>query len=317
MQRGSINVQPGELVEVDGPTSALREGILWMDPPMNDPTTMPLVQFLVGMADKVAGSSDIMSGQTSGANRTAKEISILNSQLMKQISVLARRVKESFRHELDKIWRCWGVFLPDEPTEENVVNEAGAPESLQVSRQLFVPDAKVMPAADPRMKFEAREEAMQLLGQVMQNPMLAQNPQAVRVATEDMLRVHDAYRVLAALGPPPQPPPPPEPKPTFEEESQWLENGDPDVHPADNDQEHLQSHMAFLQGSPQGQMVDKDGRMRAENHLRKHAAALHRKQATGQGPVGGPAGAPPPGMPPGMPPGPPPNMGPMNAQPPQ
>lgn len=309
--RGAINTEPGRMIEVDAPPAALKEGIVWMDPPQNDSTTMPLVNMISGMGDKLAGSSDILSGSTSGANRTAKEIQILNAQLMKQISVLARRVKEAFKHEIDKIWRCWGVFLPEEPESMPVVGDAGQPEELPISRSMFVPDARVMPASDPRMKFERVEETMNVFGVVMNNPMLAQNPMVLRAATEDVLRAHDADRMVGLMGPPPQPPQPPPPMEPFREEAGWLRSQDHPPHPTDDDQAHLQSHMAFI-NSPAGKALSPDGRKMAEAHIRATLAAIHEKSASGgQSPMGPPQMGPPGGMPPQMGPQTPPHGGPM------
>lgn len=284
MQRGSIQVQPGVLTEVDAPPSAIREGIVWLDPPLNDPTTMPLVNLLIQICDKFAGSSDILSGSTSGANRTAKEIQILNAQLMKQISVLAKRVREALRHEFDKIWRLWGTFLPDEPEEMDVIDPtSGGPERIPISRKMFIPDARVFPAADPRMRFEKVEESMQKFAIVAQNPMLMQNPAIMRAVTEDVLRAHDAERLIAFLPPPQGPPEPPQPKPHWGEEAGWLRDEDSPVHPADDDDQHSRMHMAFLQ-SPSAQMMSKTGRDMAERHLRFHQAQALEKRAQTMGP---------------------------------
>jgi len=275
-QRGPVAVRPGDFVEVDGPINALKDGIMWMDPPLNDPTTMPLIKLVIELGEKLFASADLMSGSTSGANRTAKEIQILNAQMMKQITVLARRVKGAFKHELDKIWRCWGVFLPDEPEDTSVVDPAtGQPETLKISRQLFIPDARVTPAADPRMRFEKIEEAQQRFGFVMNNPMLAQNPVAFWEATSDVMRSIGGERIMANV-PKPQPPPPPQPLPHFEEEARWLQGQSSPTHQDDNDDEHKQMHMAFLQ-SARAQMLDKNQRAMAEQHLRDHDAQALRK----------------------------------------
>ena len=275
-QRGPINVGPGVFNEVDGPIAAMKDGIFFMDPPLNDPTTMPLIKMVIELGEKLFASADLMSGSTSGANRTAKEIQILNAQMMKQITVLARRVKGAFKHELDKIWRCWGVFLPDEPETMSVVDPAtGQPEELPISRQLFIPDARVVPAADPRMRFEKIEEAQQRFGFVMQNPMLAQNPVAFYEATADVMRSIGGERIMANVQKP-KPPPPPQPLPHFEEEARWLQGQSSPTHPDDNDDEHKAMHIGFLQ-SPRAQMMDKNQRAMAEQHLRDHDAQAIRK----------------------------------------
>jgi len=313
MQRGSISTEPGKLTEIDGPTSAMKDGIMFVDAPMNDPTTMPLVRTVLELGDKLAGSADLMSGSTSGSNRTAKEIQILNAQLMKQITVLARRVKGALRHELDKLWRIWGVFLPEEPEDMPVVDPAtGEPKTIPITRHMFVPDAKVTPAADPRMQFEKVEEAQQKLGAVVNNPIAMQNPVALWEATAEHLRALGADRILAAI-PKPQPPAPPQPVPFWEEEAGWLEGRMSPVHPADVHLEHMQMHQAFLQ--QHGPMLPPQAVEAIMGHLRAHQGAMHRAQfmppgAMPPGPQGPPQGPPgPPQMGPG--PGGPPPQGPL------
>lgn len=314
MQRGPINVSPGALNEIDGPLEAVKNGIWFMDPPLNDPTTMPLAQMIIAQGDKVAGSGDLMSGSTSGANRTAKEIQVLNSQVMMQITVLSRRTKESFKHELDKIWRCWGVFLPDQEIVD-VVTESGEPEQIPVSRSMFIPDAHVQPTADPRMKFEKIEDQNVLYQLVLNNPFLMQSPQApvlMRAVTEDLLRAHGAEKLIPLMPQIPPPPPPPAPKAPFEEAAGWLRGQDNPPHPDDNDAEHLADHAHFL-GSAEGAALDKPGRDMAERHVRHHVAQKIEKTKGGppggMPPVGrgpppqpGMGGPPPAGPPPGMPP---------------
>lgn len=282
LPRGTQNIQPGEVIEVDGPTSAMREGIYWMDPPLNDPTTMPLASMIGEMADKVAGSGDLMSGDTSGANRTAQEIKVLNSQVMMQISVLARRVKEAFKHELDKIWRCWGVFLEDEDVVD-IVDEAGSPQSIKIGRGMFVPDAHVMPAADPRMKFEKVDDQNMLYQLVTSNQFLMQSPNApllMKMVTEDLFRAHGAEKYIPLIPTPPPPPPPPPPQPHGEEEAGWLNGQDSPVHPDDNDAEHIQGH-TFFGNTPAGGALDKTGADMKDRHIRAHVAQAWQKMHGG------------------------------------
>jgi hypothetical protein len=250
-------------------------------------------------ADKLVASSDLMSGTTSGANRTAKETQILAEQMMMQITVLARRIKEAFRHEIDKIWRCWGVFLPDEEIVD-VVGDDGAPMQLRVGRSLFTPDANVVPAADPRTKTQRIDETMAVYQVVTSNPYIMQgSPPPVRDAimravTENVLRAHGAEELVKMLPPPqpPQPPPPP-PKPYWEEDAGFLRGQDNPTHANDNDDEHLQGHVTML-NTPAGKALDKQGRDMAERHIRAHHAQKIQKAGRAmQGQMGPPQGGPP------------------------
>lgn len=286
-QRGAVDIQPGSVIEIDGSTQAMKDGIFWMDPPLNDPTTMPLASMISSMADKIAGSADLMSGQTSGANRTAQEIKVLNAQVMMAITVLARRVKEAQKHEFDKIWRCWGVFLEDEEIVD-VIDEAGTPQSIQIGRAMFIPDAHVMPAADPRMKFERVDDQTTLFQLVSTNPYLMQSPNApmlMKMATEDLFRAHGAEKYVPLIPDPPPPPPPPPPKPHWEEEAGWLKQQDSPVHPDDNDEQHIAAHTFFAQ-SPAGAALDPTGGEMKDRHIRAHVAQAWQRMHGGGPPPG-------------------------------
>lgn len=303
-QRGTIELRPGMLTEVDAPSGSIKDGIAWMDSPLNDPTTMPLVEMLLGLGDKLVASSDLMSGQTSGANRTAKETQILAEQAMAQITVLARRIKEAFRHELDKIWRCWGVFLPDEEVV-SIVGDGQEPTTVKIGRDMFRPDARVIPAADPRTKTQRVDESTAVYQLVTSSPYInqglppPQREQAMALATEDMLRSLGAERYVKLVQPPPPPPPgPPPPRPYWAEDADFLRGKDSTPNPADDDSVHIAGHMAAL-NSPAGAALDKKGRDMAEHHIRLHHAQRIDKGGIALGPHVHPAlqGGPPMPMP--------------------
>ncbi len=301
-QRGKIAISPGQFVEVDAPMGSLKDGIAWLDPPQNDPTTMGLVELLMAAADKLVASSDLMSGQTSGANRTAKETQILAEQMMMQITVLARRMKEAQRHEIDKLWRIWGVFLPDEEIV-SVIGEDGAPTpEFKISRSMFIPDAHVIPTADPRTKTQRIEDAMTVYAAVTSNPYLMQSPtapQMMRAVTEDVLRAHGAERLLKMMPPPPQPPQPPQPAQPWDEDAGALQNKPHPVTPGDDDQAHLfgaGGHEAF-KASPGYKNMSKEQKAQHDQHIRDHHAQMIRKTAQRSGMSGPPQMGPPQGPP--------------------
>lgn len=328
MQRGGINIGPGEVNEVDGPANQIRDAIMFLDPPMNDPSTVPLIKMLDGMKDVIAGSGDLMSGQSPGSNQTKAGMEILNEQMMTPITVLGRRVTEAFRHELDKIWRCWGVFLEDEDVAD-IVNDNNEPEQLPIGRWMFSPTAHLVPASDPRAKSQRSDDHQKLMGFVMNNPFIMQNPQAappiLRALTEEGFRIMGGDRLIPLLPPiPPQPQGPPPAKPQWAENAGFLRGQDSGVNPDDNDDEHMGDLMGFLQ-SPAGQMMDKTGRDMAERHMRAHQASKIEKngrqieQQKRQLGIGGPPGPGPQGSPPLPSPnggGPGPMAGPANQPPP-
>ena len=281
MQRGNVSVRPGEFIEVDIPVGAkLSEALMFVDPPDNDPSTVSLVQMLDGMSDILAGSADMMSGQVPGSNQAATSIQIFAEQAMTPITVLGRRLTNCLKHELYKVWRCFAVFLEDDEIQD-IVREAGNPITENVTRAMFAPNARLIPTADPRLKSQRAKEFQDLMGFVMNSPVLAQNPASIRKLAELGLKLFPDGAQFAQLLPPdqPHPPPPPPMKPYWEEEAGYL-NGQPSqVHPDDNDDEHIQGHMM---GTPAEGMLPKPMRDAKEQHVRDHHAAKIRK---GMGPI--------------------------------
>jgi hypothetical protein len=266
--RGAVSVQPGQLEEVDAPLGVLKDGIVWLDPPQSDPTTMPLLELLQSMVEKFGGS-DILSGEVPKSNNTATGMSILNEQAMAPITVLSRRVKEAEKAELDKIWRCWGTFLPDEEIAD-IIDENGSPSQVTIGRSMFRPDAHVMPVSDPRMKSQKVQETQAVYSLITSNPMTANNPAAVQMATEDVLRAMDANKMIPVIQPPPQPGPPP-PRPHWQEDADYLRGQDSAVNPQDDDAAHIKGHLGF-KNTPAGQAMDPTQAKMHEQHIRGHMA---------------------------------------------
>lgn len=298
LPRGVVNASPGELIEVDAPASVLRDSIYYLDPPQNDPATVPLIELFKAFADQIAGSSDIMSGQIPGSNQTKAGIQILAEQAMMPITVFARRVIEAFRHELEKIWRCWGVFLPDAEIAD-IIDENGDPQQIPIGREMFKPSARVTPAADPRVKSMRVEESQQALTAALNNPFLMNHPNKLAIfsiLTADFFKAIGSDRVIPLMQPPPPPQPPPQ-KPQYEENAGFLNGQDSPVHPADDHEIHAADLQEFMQ-SPEAQAMDRNGREMADRHLRGHLAEMIKQKGmkreqqiaefTGQGPMGGP-----------------------------
>ncbi len=315
MQRGPVNIGPGEVNLVDAPIASIKEAIVFLDPPGSDPGTVPLIKMLDSFTDRIAGNGDLMSGQAPGSNQTKGGMQILNDQMMAPITVLARRVKEAFKHELTKIWRCFGVFLGDEEMTD-VIGEGG-PQQVPIGRQMFSPSAHLVPTSDPRMKSQRMEDFQQLFSFCVASPYLQMNQQVAGAVfaklTEMGMRLFpDGAPLIPLLQPPP--PPPPMPKDQVEENAGFLEGKNSPVLPPDNDDEHLAKLQMFMQ-SPEHGALEPKGQQAVMQHLRNHLAQRMKKgmQNGGPGaapPIGGPGGPAPVGMagPPGLPPppGPPP-----------
>lgn len=304
MQRGAISVRPGEIQEVDAVGGDISKLVHFLEVPESDRTTLGLVQMFMGTGDQMSGTSDIASGEGTGANRTAKEASILNENAQKQVSVAERGLAEALKVELFEFWRRWGVFLPEEELYD-VLDLQQQPRQIKISRDMFLLDAHVVPACDPRTQVERSEQAQGLYAFCSSNPLIAQNQAAMTKVTETVLRALSASELIPLIQPPPPPAPPPARR-HWEEDADFIRDKDSPVNPDDDDDEHIAGHEAF-EATPAAQRLTKVGRDMIERHVRAHYAQRLEKvsQQLQQGANNdGPAAPSPMGGPPGGGPGP-------------
>lgn len=273
--RGAQSTQPGQLNEVDAPMGVIKDAVWYMQVPQGDGLTVEMLELLQSMVEKFGGS-DIIAGEVPKSNNTATGMSILNEQAMMPITVLARRVKDAETHELQKIWRCFGTFLPEEEIVD-VIDENGEAAQVPIGRAMFRPDARVQPVADIRMKTQRVQETGAAYQFGMNDPVIAQTPAAMQVLRENVLRATDQSEVIPKIQPPPPQPPPP-PRPASQENSDYLRGKDSAVHPMDDDAKHIEDHERF-KGTPGGKALEPTQAQMLDQHIRNHRANLLDKTA--------------------------------------
>lgn len=294
-QTGPILMQPGQFIEIDAPPAALKDGLKMRDPIPAEPHAMSILALIEGWAQRTAGSGDTLSGEPVGANETKAAAELRTQQAMKQITVLAGRVLSYMKCDVDRFWRLYSVFLPEQSTA-GVMDASGAPTTIPISRSDFVADARVFPVADPRItsKDDRVSDAQDAFAMAMQNPLMANNPKVLRALTERILHAREMQDIIPMLEPVPPPPPPPVPQ--EEENASFLQGQQPQVNPADNDDEHLAKIYAF-KGSPEHQAMTPEMSNALDQHARNHIAQKMKKEAANArngtqagGPIGAPGG---------------------------
>lgn len=293
--RGPILMQPGQYVEIDAPPAAMKDGLQTFPAIPADPTMMQIATLIEGWVQRSAGSGDTLSGEPIGSNETAKAAVLRNENAQKQISVLGSRVISYMKNDVDMIWRLLSVFMP-EHDQASVPGRDGQPTDIPVSRADFIADQRVFPAADPRVTSRTQRitDADNAFAMAMGNPLMANNPQILNALTQRMLHARDMAEIIPMLQPPVPPPPPPIPQ--TEENAQFLQGKQPQVNPADNNDQHL-ADIAVFKGSPEFVAMTPQMTEALDQHARNHLAAkMKQEQGNGQ---------PTPGQPPAPLPGPP------------
>ncbi len=287
MTRGDISTAPGKVNEVNIPPGQIKDAIVWMQTPMPNSGMASLVDKVEIWANRMTASGEILSGEPTGANETAKGMTIRVEQAMKSITVQARRMTQAMQHLADKIWRYFAVFVEEEEYIK-VSNEDGTFEEIRISRDDFRADSDLVPVADPRVgsRVQEAEEAMQLYAMCFgganqpPNPLLMNDPEVLYAVTQRVLKAMHEPEIARLVKPPP-PAPPEEPPPTpmsQEEEDEGFLMGKPHpVMPDDDDETHMMRTEFFKQDPKGYKILPPDMKKLYDDHERTHAAQRMRK----------------------------------------
>jgi hypothetical protein len=159
----------------------------------------------------------------------------------------------------------------------------------------FISTTAVIPASDPNITSRAEEliTAKQILGEVKQNPLTIDKPEAMYYATKDFMRALRARNIDRIL-PAPQPPPPPPDLPPEEENAMFIKDQTPKALPQQNHMRHIEFHEGFME-SNWGEQLTPNGKNMMDVHQRDHKAFLYvqeeqqrqRMEAEMEGGIGG------------------------------
>lgn len=146
IKSGDSFFKPMEWKRVDSTGDDLRKGIFAL--PVRDPSNVlfTLLELLINYGERIAGATDIMSGQNPGQNTTAEAARTTVEQGMKIFSSIFKRTYRSMKEEFRKLYKLNSIFLPDTTQFEGL----SSGEVFNVSYQdYFESEKSIRPAADP------------------------------------------------------------------------------------------------------------------------------------------------------------------------
>lgn len=158
---------------------------LEFDPPSQQ--TLQTIELLQGHADRLSTNTDILAGQPDKVYQPTAMLAMIE-QGLQLFSSIQEFLGFSMEDELQKVYRLNAKYL-----EQDQYYQWGD-EQIQVTREDYQDDFRIVPVFDPKYSTRsqklAKSEAVYQF--ILQNPLTAQDGEAVYIASKDYLEALDA-----------------------------------------------------------------------------------------------------------------------------
>ncbi len=205
---GKYSHAPGAMNKVRGIAPGdLQNAIREMKPGQANPQQMEVIQMLIGLGQSSASAQEVLSGAPGKSGETAKGLNMRIEQANTQLSVPTNNFADNC---LGQVLKNNGllnsIFMPEDEVY-NIVNEYGGPEQIQLGRQMYERDYRVMFGADLRFagrttRVSEADEVTQMVGGF---PQMQANAPFLHAALSSSLRARGADHMIPMLGPAPPP----------------------------------------------------------------------------------------------------------------
>jgi hypothetical protein len=277
----TFRVEPGLAIPLDNPSTDLMQ--IKIQPNMEAATWKE--QVVLAYGEKLTGMSDLQLGRQSdrpNAPRTARQTVALLEEGNVRLSLDATVLREDMALVLAHFWDLEYMFSPEQTffrvTEEDAdglfpVNNGASILTLEDRDGRY--DFRLKFANSVWSKEANKEQALARYQLDLQNPLIAQNPQALWQTTKDAHEALGDPNFEQIVPKPPAPDLPVDPK----DEYVKLLHGEPiQVNPLDNDQLHLIRHMQDLKKGETDPNKDPDAIQKLIVHYHEHIAQLQQKK---------------------------------------
>ncbi len=167
-----------------------------------DPALQTAIEYLQGVGQRIASSSDIMAGQPDKVYQPQALLSMLEQGLQLYSSV-QEFMAVSMEDELQKVFRLNAKYLQD---EEYFFN---GDQQIVVTKEDYADDFRIVPIFDPKYATRSQKlaKAQAEWEHITANPLTAQNPQSLYLTSKRVLEALDVENIDEVLPPPniPQP----------------------------------------------------------------------------------------------------------------
>lgn len=195
-----LELAPGRMHRIEGLSAQEMAGIQRFETSPPSPALKEAIDMVMGWSQSSIQAPDVLSGEPGKSGETAKGILARIEQATKQLTVSARHLADGVTQIIKNNAKLNAIHLPDEQIV-HVTDSMGQPRRITVSRQLYQRNYRYSLRADLRFttKVQKVQEADEVVGMVMTNPMLASNPSLVYAVVRRAFEargLHDLVQLL-------------------------------------------------------------------------------------------------------------------------
>lgn len=263
---GDLALKLGKFMKIPKTVENIKDSMLQFSFPGPNASYVQTLQYFEGIAQRLGNTTDAATGDIQKVMQPLTIMTLLESTLQMPTAVL-EQMAIAFESELDKLYKLNRKHLktPQDFAIEGY-KDIVYPED-------YAQNIRVFPIIDPKMitKQQKIAKAQALYEFSMNNPFIAQNPDAFKEVTKRMLEAMETEDIEQIL------PGAQEPKriddPNQENYMFMLPDNQIkfDAYAAQDHQAHMESHGAFMR-TPEFQSMPQPQQMAVMMHQQKHAA---------------------------------------------
>jgi hypothetical protein len=273
-KKGELQFSMGKFIGVEpGTAGKIADSIHEFQFSGPDPTIANVLQILMQRSDRLAFTTEAVTGQTDKVQQPTAILALLDQSL--QVTTAAyERLFDSWERELAKVYRLNGRYLDDK--QYVTVLDADGLERFEIGRKDYANDLKIVPIVDTKLATEqqklARAQAEWQF--VSTNPLIIQSPKHLRAASKRYLQALGSMNIKEIL------PDIPEPgrvdDPQIENIGLLMPNAImPAVHSEQDHINHLLVHDAMEKDPLYGPRLSPIARAQLEQHRQMHIAYMY------------------------------------------
>lgn len=278
MKARDIRIEPGKLIATDDPRNDFN--IITLSPATI--ADLGNVQMLMNFLERLTGVSDFAAGtfgSRPNAPRTFGATAAIIQEGNVRYDMYLRRLSSALGEIFEHIHALNNVFMPKH--KSFFVMGTNEPQTIDREHLSGEYSFKLMTNTRNTNKAIMRDFATFVYQNLLANPLIASNVGALYKLAEMFAEAHEVRNFKEILPEPPEAQQRP-PMDQMEEIARMATGEFVDVLPTDNDEEHIEILMQFLE-SPQADNFPREFSSYLMLHLQKHNEQLRLKQSLGPG----------------------------------